>query len=205
MDSLITSANLALASTASLDALLQSLSDQTLSDAGQQIMAFVAFGLYLTLIVAGGLVSVLARSLVRALFGLVVTFLGVAGMYLLLASPFMAFMQLLIYIGAICVLIFFAIMMVRNTSSGEEVHLPTLSMALYGLLAAVAPIVLLGPIILLNAASLSTVSVPVETPLVELGQGLLENYVVPFELISIILMVAMTGGVFLAWEKRSKK
>ncbi len=63
--------------------------------------------------------AVLARSLVRALSGLIVTLFGVAGMYLLMAAPFIAFMQILIYVGAVTVLIFFAIMLTR-TSEGES-------------------------------------------------------------------------------------
>ncbi|UQZ91156.1 NADH-quinone oxidoreductase subunit J [Deltaproteobacteria bacterium Smac51] len=168
-------------------------------------MAYVAYGLYVLLILGGGLWAVLARNLVRAMFGLVVTFMGVAAMYLLMASPFMAFMQLLIYIGAISVLIFFAIMLIKNTSSGEEVNFPGPLQALTALISAAAPLVLFGPIIVMNAGKLAQTETPVETPLAELGQGLIEYYVVPFEMISVVLLVAMAGGVLLAWDKRFKK
>lgn len=188
--------------TAQVQSAIQWLTDIALPPSGQEIMAYGAFGLYVLLIAGGGLTAVLAFNLVRAMIGLVVTFLGVAGMYLLMAAPFMAFMQLLIYIGAISVLIFFAIMLVRNTSTGEETNLPCLCQAITALGAAGAVLALFGPIIVLNGSGLTQVETPVETDLAELGEGLLSYYVVPFEIISIVLLVAMAGGVLLAWDKR---
>ncbi|MDR2339175.1 MAG: NADH-quinone oxidoreductase subunit J [Deltaproteobacteria bacterium] len=161
--------------------------------------AYLAFALYVTAIILGGLLAILARNLVRAMMGLVLTFLGVAGMYLLLASPFLAFMQLLIYVGAICVLVFFAIMLTHNSSEGEESKLPPLSALGYGLLSLIAPLAVAGPLIILHGSKLKS-KVPVDTPTGDLGKGLLTEYVLPFELISIVLLVAMAGAVFLAFR-----
>lgn len=188
--------------TAEISAFIQDLGQMLLPAAGHEIMAYAAFALYTLLIAGGGLAAVLARNLVRAMVGLVVTFLGVAGMYLLMASPFMAFMQLLIYIGAICVLIFFAIMLVKNTSSGEEMRMPGLGQAALAPLAALGVLALFAPVIILSGEKFSQPGTPAETPLADLGQGLLSYYVMPFELISIILLVAMAGGALLAWDKR---
>jgi NADH-quinone oxidoreductase subunit J len=138
------------------------------------------------------------------MLGLILTFLGVAGMYLLLASPFLAFMQILVYVGAVCVLIFFAIMLTRNTSDGEEAKLPSPAAAVYGLLAFALPLAVLVPLIVLNVPKLQTETYgPTETKL--LGQGLITEDVFSFELISIILLVAMAGAVFLAWRRRPSK
>jgi NADH-quinone oxidoreductase subunit J len=171
---------------------------------GQDLTALAAFAVYALIILGGGLTAVLARNLVRAMMGLVVTFLGVAGMYLLLASPFLAFMQLLIYIGAVCVLIFFAIMLTKNTSDGEETRYPAVSNILLAVLAALAPPVLAGPVIY-RAAALIPTRIPVDST-ANLGEGLLSMDLVPFELISVILLAAMAGAVFLAWPhpKRDK-
>ncbi len=62
----------------------------------------------------------LARSLVRSLVGLVATLFGVAGLYMLMAAPFIAFMQILIYVGGVSVLIFFAIMLTHAAPTGDE-------------------------------------------------------------------------------------
>ena len=165
---------------------------------GQQIAALAAFGVYVLLILGGGLCAIGSRNLVRAMMGLIVAFLGVAGMYLLLASPFLAFMQLLIYVGAVGVLVFFAIMLTRNTSMGEEARLPGPWEALLGLAAFVAPLAVLGPMVVLHAPGLGAAAYKA-TPTADLGRGLITTDLVPFELISVILLVAMAGAVFLAW------
>ncbi len=185
--------------------IVSSWAGMTISQGVHDVLAYAAYALYLLLIVGGGLWAALGRNLVRAMFGLVVTFMGVAGMYLLMAAPFMAFMQLLIYVGAISILLFFAVMLVKNTSEGEEMNLPGPAKALDALIGAAAPLVLFGPIIFMNADKVEQVKLPAETPLAELGAGLLEYYVLPFEMISVILLIAMAGGVLLAWDKRLKK
>ncbi|MDR2442818.1 MAG: NADH-quinone oxidoreductase subunit J [Deltaproteobacteria bacterium] len=174
---------------------------------GQEIAALVAYALYVILIIAGGLIAIGSRNLVRAMMGLILTFLGVAGLYLLLASPFLAFMQLLIYIGAVGVLVFFAIMLTKNTSFGEEASFPKLPNIILGFLAGLAPLAVLGPIMIIAAPKIGERTYQA-TDTAELGRGLITFDLVPFELISIILLVAMAGAVFLAWrrpEARSRR
>ncbi|MDR1578554.1 MAG: NADH-quinone oxidoreductase subunit J [Deltaproteobacteria bacterium] len=165
---------------------------------GQSKVALLAFGFYVLLLLGGGLTAILARNLVRATLGLIITFLGVAGFYLLLASPFLAMMQLLIYIGAVCVLIFFAIMLTKNTSDGEEASLPRLANLIYAFLAGLAPLVVAGPLIVQGTKDIVTRQ-PVDSG-TNLGEGLLSIDLLSFELISIILLVAMAGAVYLAWR-----
>jgi NADH-quinone oxidoreductase subunit J len=167
------------------------------------LRAYLAFAVYVLIILGGGFMAILCRNLVRAMMGLVLTFLGVAGMYLLLASPFLAFMQLLIYVGAVCVLIFFAIMLTRNTNDGQEAKLPSITSVIMGLLVFALPLAVLAPLIIKYAPDLPQVSYgQTETRL--LGEGLITTDVLSFELISIILLVAMSGAVFLAWRRRSE-
>jgi NADH-quinone oxidoreductase subunit J len=85
-----------------------------------ETLALFAYALYLAIIVIGGFVAVTNPNLVRALVGLVAAMFGVAGMYFLMNAPFVGLMQLLIYVGAISVLIFFAIMLTRPPAGGEE-------------------------------------------------------------------------------------
>ena len=165
---------------------------------GEAAVSLAAFGVYLLIILFGGLLSIGSRNLVRAMMGLIVAFMGVAGMYLLLACPFLAFMQLLIYIGAVGILVFFAVMLTKNTSMGEEARMPAVSNLLYGLAAFLLPLLVIGPMIVLHAPALG--GVPYEaTPTADLGLGMLSTDLLPFELISIILLAAMAGAVFLAW------
>jgi NADH-quinone oxidoreductase subunit J len=166
-------------------------------------MAKVAFCVYTAVILGGSVLAVSSTSLVRALVGLITTLVGVAGMYMLLASPFMAFMQLLIYVGAVSVLIFFAVMLTRAESGGDEAGPAPMKTYVFGLAATIAPAAVLGWLVLTRPVK--SIAIPSEVSIKQLGEGLLGSYFLPFELISVILMVAMAGAVLLTWEKRGKK
>ena len=166
------------------------------------ILEYMAFGLYFILVLGGAAVAVFSAGLVRALVGLIASLLGVAGMYLLMQSPFLAFMQLLIYIGAVCALIFFALMLAQADTDGDEAAPAPRGKTLRSLAAALAALVALAPPLLMHSPASKLK--PEELPLAELGKGLLGEYVLPFELISVILLVSMAGGVLLAWDRRKK-
>ena len=166
-------------------------------------LAYVAYVFYLVLIVAGAFAAVRCRNLVRALLGLIMTLFGVAGMYFLMAAPFMALMQILIYVGAVSVLIFFAIMLTRAPAgdAGEEDRKPR--PVLRGVLAALAglfPAVILAAVLL--AKTPQALHLKPELPLARLGQMLTGPYVLAFELISVVLLAAMAGAVVLGFERR---
>lgn len=167
-----------------------------------EFLAYAAYGLYLLIIVAGSAWAVFSPNLVRAFIGLIATLFGVAGMYLLLQSPFLAFMQLLIYIGAVSVLIFFALMLADARSDGDEAAPAPAGKLVRAVLAALLPMALLTPPIFLHPAS--TAMTPDVVTIADIGRGLLGDYVLPFELISIILLVSMAGAVFLAMNRRKK-
>jgi NADH-quinone oxidoreductase subunit J len=162
--------------------------------------ALVAFAFYVILLIAGGLVAILARNLVRAMMGLVLTLLGVAGLYLLLAAPLLAFMQLLIYVGAVCVLIFFAIMLTRNTPDGEEARWPSPGRLALAVLAALSLLGTIAPLLIWHVQKIPA-RLPQSLDSAYLGYHLLREDVLPFELISIILLAAMAGAVFLAFRR----
>lgn len=166
-------------------------------------LAKIAFGIYTLIILCGSVVAVGAKSLVRAMVGLIATLMGVAGMYMLLNSTFMALMQILIYVGAVCVLIFFAIMLTRADAGGEEAESAPLRQNTLALFA----VTTVGGILswLLLTKPLATAGVPVEVNIEKLGLGLLGPYGLAFELISVVLLVSMAGAVLLAWERRNGK
>lgn len=168
-----------------------------------ELMAKIAFWIYALIILGGGIVAVGSSSLVRALIGLISTLIGVAGMYMLLGTPFMAFMQLLIYVGAVAVLIFFAVMLTDAHGRGDESEGSPIRQHLYALGAIMSVGGVLSWLIMNKPpASLTT---PADVTIQQLGYGLLESYFLAFELISVVLLVAMSGAVLLAWEKRGKK
>ncbi len=163
--------------------------------------AYAAYGFYLLIILLSAMFAVFARSLVRALVGLIGSLTGVAGMYLLMQAPFLAFMQVLIYMGAVCVLIFFAIRLAEAHSGGDEARRAS-GRTLKGIAAGLTSLAVLLPAVILHPSETS--GLPVEVPLSEIGRLLLEKFTLPFELISLVLLAAMAGGVFLVREVRKK-
>ena len=166
-----------------------------------QMLAHLTFGFYLVLVLGGGMVATGTRSIVRAFAGLLVTLVGVAGLYFLMDAPFVALMQILIYIGAVSVIIFMAVMLTM-ASRGERYETPLktprkkiLSLLAGGVMALLlAGMVTKYPIM----SSMSPRSVPVS----ELGAALLGPYALVFELISVVLFVAMVGAMVAVYERR---
>ena len=168
-----------------------------------EILAKLAFALYTLVIITGAIMAVASRSLVRALLGLIAVMIGVAGMYLLMAAPFVAFMQILIYVGGVSVLIFFAIMLTKASPDGDESSPNSLRNTLNALVAMLAPGVILSVVILRYPPE--SFPRPTDVGAFNLGEGMLGMYLLPFELISIILFVAMAGAVLVAWRKWGNK
>jgi NADH:ubiquinone oxidoreductase subunit 6 (subunit J) len=163
-------------------------------------LAVAAFFGYALVVLAGGLVAVVAKSLVRALAGLILTLFGVAGLYLLLATPFLAFMQILIYVGAVSVIIFFAIMLARPPAGSEEGERRPARQVLLAAVGGLIPAALLGAACWQYGGTSGMT--PANIPLKRLGEVLLGPYVLAFELISLVLFVAMAGAVILGFERR---
>ena len=166
-----------------------------------QILAHITFGLYLVLVLGGGMVATGSRSIVRAFAGLLVTLVGVAGLYFLMDAPFIALMQILIYIGAVSVIIFMAVMLtMASRGEGYETRLKTPQKRILSFLAGgIMAILLAGMVAKYPLASGTT---PRNILVEELGQALLGPYSFVFELISVILFVAMVGAMIAVYERR---
>jgi NADH-quinone oxidoreductase subunit J len=151
----------------------------------------------------GALIATLSQRLIRSVIGLAVCFLGVAGIYYFLNSPFVALMELLIYVGAVCITIAFAIMLSDPEDTKVSRKYKSISVwvaAPLGLLIAFAlgRTALQGhwlaPAEKINAGSIN-----------DLGMSLLNQYSMVFELISVVLLVAIIGSLALARVGRRKQ
>lgn len=167
-----------------------------------QKAAYAVFVLHFLVILAGGLVATRAVRKDRALVGLITAMFGVAGMYLLMNAPYLAIMQLMIYAGAVGVLIFFAVMFTRPDAAELEKSRfrkrPLLAVAA----GIVPPLTLgLGAFLFIRQAK----ATGPEIPALDLGAGLLTRYALAFELISVVLFAAMAGGVLLGFERRRRR
>lgn len=156
----------------------------------------ILFLLVLAATMAGALAAVLSGSLIYAMVGLVTAMFGMAGIYVYLNAPFLAMMQILIYVGAISILIAFAIML-----AGPMYRRPRewTSVAKFGAALAVA---LLSLTVLVKVVMGTFPSVRGAKPLIvttkEIGRVFFDRLTLPFELISLLIVVSIIGAIMLA-------
>jgi len=163
----------------------------------------IAFYIFAFLAVGGAMSVLLLRNPVYCALSLVGTFFFVAAIFVLLNQEFMAAIQLLIYAGAIMVLFLFVIMLLNLRAEGPRkfhMGLPQilgigLTVALLAQLASVfvSPKSVMGPM-----GTYSVERVAREGSVEIVGQLLFTEYVLPFEVISVLLMVSVMGAVVLA-------
>jgi NADH-quinone oxidoreductase subunit J len=161
----------------------------------QIIFIIVAIGTLFT-----GTMAVLARNLVHAALWLILSFFGVAVVFAILEAGFIAVVQVALYIGAIAILIIFAMMLTRKVMNDTEPQANSQAVLSF-LVAAAAFIGLAG---LLNAAAWPALqTVALDGSVAQLGRALVEpnQYVLPFEVASVLLIVALIGAVAIASEK----
>jgi len=160
-----------------------------------QFLAQIGFAAVLVLTFAGGLIAVFPRNILYNILGLIVCLTGVAGLFLYLGSPFIALMELLIYVGAICISIIFAIMLSRPL----HLSLPKRQLPKVGLAGGVGVVVF----IMLAAIISRTNWQPAaqrssDWSITTLGSYLLTRYDLVFEAISLVLLVAILGAIIIS-------
>jgi NADH-quinone oxidoreductase subunit J len=141
---------------------------------------------------------VTSKNLFHSALFLVLSFVGVASLYILLEAPFLAAVQILVYVGAIAILIVFAVMLTRRLMAEDLVQRNT--QWGWSALGAVLLFVALGLILLRVNWPVVEVAVPAETISI-LGQDLMGRYLVPFEVASVLLLVALVGSIIIARER----
>jgi NADH-quinone oxidoreductase subunit J len=144
----------------------------------------------------GGLLVVTSRNIVHAALYLVVALSAVAGIYLLLAAPFVAFVQVIIYVGAIVVLLLFGIMLTR-APVGRRVLDNTIR-ARIGALVIGGGVFAMLTTFLVMAFSGDRIANTAATATAALGTSIFRNFVLPFEAVSVLLLAALVGAIVLA-------
>lgn len=178
----------------------------------QQIIFFILAAITLTSAIA----VVTLRNLFHAALALMVSFLGVAGVYVLLEAGFLGMAQLLVYIGAISILIIFAIMMTRRLMQTRET--PFNSQGIAALVGTLITMVILFVVIgrlypltpgtdtLLGAAPQVDPAI-IESSVARMGRSFVsaDAYVLPFELASVLLLAALVGSIIIAWPRSGEE
>jgi NAD(P)H-quinone oxidoreductase subunit 6 len=163
-----------------------------------QSVQFIAFAVLSLSMIGTALGVVLLNNIVYSAFLLGGVFLSISGLYLLLNADFVAAAQILIYVGAINVLILFAIMLVNKTEDFEAVKGRLFRQIATGLVC-LGLFALLGTMILVTPWHFSTTSPAiVGNTIVEIGKHLFSDYLLPFEIASVLLLMAMVGAIILA-------
>ncbi len=157
----------------------------------------ICFLILSVIVILGSLGVVLLNNIVYSAFLLGGVFMGVAGLYLLLNASFVAAAQVLVYVGAVNVLILFAIMLVNKKEELKEAKGLKLRKILSGAVCS-------GLLLLLLRVDLTTSwSLPGPEAIGELsteriGEHLFSDYLLPFEVASVLLLMAMIGAIVLA-------
>jgi len=168
------------------------------------IIATAIFVICLATTAVGALIAVGSGRLIRGVAGLAICSVGLAGLYYFLHSPFLALMEILIYIGAVCVTIVFAIMLAEpDEPPRKESSNATL---LWGGLAGSAGLAIF--ICLWQLGTRNEWLSPARTgdgSIQAIGIALLTTYSMAFEMISLALLVAILGALAIARMGRSKQ
>jgi NADH-quinone oxidoreductase subunit J len=145
-------------------------------------------------VIGGGLAVVTLRNVIHSAIAMMVCFGSLAGMYALLGAPIVAAAQVLIYLGAISVLIIFAIML---TQAGDaNLPAPFHRQLPFAILVSVATVGLVGWAIV--QTDWPVVGTAVSAAVDQIALALFTSYALPFEIISLLLLAAIIGAIFLA-------
>jgi NAD(P)H-quinone oxidoreductase subunit 6 len=161
---------------------------------GVQLVSFII----LTAIMLGGALGVvLLGNIVYSAFLLALVFIGMSGLYILLNASFVAAAQILVYVGAVNVLILFGIMLVNKRQDFAEVPKAWISQVstagvCLGLFA------LLSTMVLATPWAISTVTPIGDGAIVAIGKHFFTDFLLPFELVSVLLLIAMVGAIIIA-------
>ena len=167
-------------------------------------MEFLVFIIVAGMALTGAIFMVSVQNIVRAVLAMILSFVGIAGIYLVLEAEFLAAIQVLVYVGAVAVLVLFAVMLTQRVAdpnkpaNNNQAWLAfTVALAMFGILSAV-----FAPIKWPSLPALPGVASGAEpvTSVMNMGTQLLGAYVIPFEVASVVLLVALLGAIMLARE-----
>jgi NADH-quinone oxidoreductase subunit J len=157
----------------------------------------VAFVILATVTLLGAIMALQAKELIYGAISLAISFIGVAGFFVLLDAPYLAMLQIAVYVGAVVVLILFTIMLVRreeaDTIERAEGGEGGLGLWIAGLLA-----VSISGVAALAGPNLPATPPPADLPVSLLGPVLAGTYPVPLIILALLLSAALLGALILA-------
>jgi NADH-quinone oxidoreductase subunit J len=171
-------------------------------------MEFVLFLITACITIGAAAAMVLSHNAVHSALWLVLNFFGVAVLYLLLNAPFLAMVQITVYAGAIMVLFLFVIMLLGSEKGQEEINgLPwqtPVALVLSLVLVGIAGYAIFGS----DTAALTDAPAAVNTQIgaaEAVANSLFSTYLLPFEITSVLLLVALIGAIVLTIKSRERE
>jgi len=156
------------------------------------------FWLFASVMIGSALLVVTMKDIIRCGLAMIVCFGSLAGIYVILGAPLIAAAQVIVYIGAISVLILFAIMLTQTKDAPSRLVFQTQAVP-----AAIAAIIIAIVIALaIGATDWGEAADRVRLATNDMSTALFNDFVLPFEMVSVLLLAAVVGGVYLA--KREK-
>jgi len=149
--------------------------------------------------VIAGVAILLSTDIVRMAFWLITMLISVAGLYFLMGAYFLGVVQILVYVGGVAVLLVFGVMLTSRQLAPKLRPGPAETLWL----ATVSAILLLGLVLSILRAhtGMEPLPVPVANSPADIGHSLMGDFLGPFELASVLLLVAMLGAAYLARPK----
>ena len=162
----------------------------------------LSFAIIAVLTVGSGIAAMTLRNLVHCALALTVTFAGLAAFYLQLNAQFVGFAQVLVYIGAVAILIVFAILLTRGSEAPEQGIFS--SGWVFGAVIAVAVFVSLGSVVLKSKGLTHQLPPTPGATVGQIGDQLMTRYILPLEVVGLLLTAAMIGAVIIAMKEEAK-
>jgi NADH-quinone oxidoreductase subunit J len=163
------------------------------------------FWILTVITVLGALFAITLRNLIHCVLSLILFFLGIAGHYFLLRADFIGAVQILIYIGAVAVLMLFAIMLTRHVTGDEGPREVLGGKWWAGMGTAIIIAGLLWAIIHKDPLAQLLPAGTAVTSVVEIGRAFVADWVVPLEAMAVLLTAALIGAVVIALEEVIRK
>lgn len=164
----------------------------------------IIFYMLSAFVLGAGLLAVTTRKIFRASVWLLFSLMGIAGLYFWMQVNFIAAVQIIVYVGGIVVLIIFSIFLTQK--SGKEMAKPVGSRLLFAVLAAVFGFALTWSLIYKNEFVVTS-SKPFDAAVADIGEQMLSTtehgYVLPFEVVSMLLLAAMVGCIVIAMKEKN--
>jgi NADH:ubiquinone oxidoreductase subunit 6 (subunit J) len=162
----------------------------------------LTFAIIAAMTIAAAVAAMTLRNLVHCALSLVVAFAGLAAAYLQLGAQFVGFAQILVYVGAVAILIVFAILLTRGSEPPRESILS--SGWIYGIAVTIGVTGIL--VWAINNSSVLKTELPAIPPptVRDIGEALMTKYVLPLEVMGLLLTAALIGAVIIAMKEERK-